>query len=143
MKEAIVHPGPRVEIIESPIPTPDADQVLIKVIVSGSNPKDYKMGDWFGTSNNTGDDIAGIVHSVGENITEFKPGDRVAAYHQIGTKHGSYAEYAVAWAFTTFHLPKKTSFEGLWRTHYYGHETSSVISKTDSSATPQKQQPFP
>ena len=41
MKEAIVHAGPKVEIIDSPIPTPGPDQVLTKVIVSGSNPKDW------------------------------------------------------------------------------------------------------
>lgn len=112
MKEAFVHPGGKVQIVDSPIPKPNADQLLIKVVVSGSNPKDYKMGDWHGTVANTGDDIAGIVHSVGENITEFKPGDRVAAYHEIGADHGSYAEYAIAWGYTTFHLPKQTTFEG-------------------------------
>ena len=26
---------------------------------------------------------------------------------------GSYAEYALAWSHTTFHLPKETSFEGI------------------------------
>jgi NADPH:quinone reductase-like Zn-dependent oxidoreductase len=30
---------------------------------------------------NEGDDIAGIVHGVVIHVTEFKPGDRVAAYH--------------------------------------------------------------
>jgi NADPH:quinone reductase-like Zn-dependent oxidoreductase len=25
--------------------------------------------------------------------------------------HGSFAEYAIAWDYTTFHLPEKTSFE--------------------------------
>ncbi|KAI9765460.1 MAG: hypothetical protein M1835_007379 [Candelina submexicana] len=30
------------------------------------------MGDWFVTSANAGDDIAVIVHFVGNNITEFK-----------------------------------------------------------------------
>jgi len=39
MKEAIIHPGPRVEIIDSPVPKPGPDQVVTKVIVSGSNPK--------------------------------------------------------------------------------------------------------
>jgi len=39
MKEAIIHPGPRVEIIESPVPEPGSDQVVTKVVVSGSNPK--------------------------------------------------------------------------------------------------------
>jgi NADPH:quinone reductase-like Zn-dependent oxidoreductase len=41
MKEAIVHKGVTVEIVDSPVPTPNADQVLIKVVVSGTNPKDW------------------------------------------------------------------------------------------------------
>lgn len=45
---------------------------------------------------NTGDDIAGVVHAVGENVYEFKPGDRVAAFHEMFTPGGSYAEYAIA-----------------------------------------------
>lgn len=52
------------------------------------------------------------MHTVGDNVTEFKPGDRVAAFHEMQSPGGSYAEYAVAWAYTTFHIPKKTSFEG-------------------------------
>ena len=59
-----------------------------------------------------GDDVAGVVHEVGSNVTEFKPGDRVAAFHEMRTPHGSYGEYAIAWDHTTFHLPEKTSFEG-------------------------------
>ena len=31
---------------------------------------------------NQGDDIAGYVHEVGEKVYEFKPGDRVAAFHE-------------------------------------------------------------
>ena len=60
---------------------------------------------------NQGDDIAGIVHSVGSNVYEFKPGDRVAAFHQMMAPGGSYAEYALSWSHTTFHIPPKTSFE--------------------------------
>lgn len=58
-----------------------------------------------------GDDIAGYVEAVGSSVTEFKVGDRVAAFHQMGTPHGSFAEYAIAWEKTTFHLPTSTSFE--------------------------------
>lgn len=61
---------------------------------------------------NQGDDIAGIVHEVGENVSEFKPGDRVAAFHEMMKPGGSWAEYALSWAHTTFYLPKNTSFEG-------------------------------
>ncbi|KAI0517102.1 GroES-like protein [Xylaria bambusicola] len=111
MKEAIVSKGPKVEIIDSPIPKPGPDQVLIKVNVSGSNPKDWKLPLWIGSTLNQGDDIAGIVDQVGENVYEFKPGDRVAAFHEMTTPHGSYAEYAIAWQHTTFHIPKHTSFE--------------------------------
>jgi NADPH:quinone reductase-like Zn-dependent oxidoreductase len=44
MKEAIVQSrsGVDVEIVDSPIPTPEATQVVIKVVVSGTNPKDWK-----------------------------------------------------------------------------------------------------
>lgn len=83
MKEAIVSAGPKVEIIDSPIPKPEPDQVVIQVVVSGSNPKDWKRPQDSGNSLNTGDDIAGIVHNVGSNVVEFKPGDRVAAFHQM------------------------------------------------------------
>lgn len=41
---------------------------------------------------------------------EFKPGDRVAALHQLGAPHGSYAEYAIAWDHTVFHIGER-SFE--------------------------------
>lgn len=113
MKEAIVHPDLKVTIHDVPIPKPNADQVLIKVVFSGSNPKDWKYPLYSGsnTPQNPGDDIAGFVEAVGENIVEFKKGDRVAAFHQMRTPHGSFAEFAIAWGHTTFHLPNKTSFE--------------------------------
>ncbi|KAF8856593.1 GroES-like protein [Acephala macrosclerotiorum] len=126
MKEVINHAGPRVEIRESSIPEPNDDQVLIKVIVSGTNPKDWKGPDYAVTLTegpiyelmkgmkagmNQGDDIAGVVEKVGANVVEFKPGDRVAAFHEMMTPNGSYAEYAIAWGHTTFHLPHQTSFE--------------------------------
>lgn len=60
---------------------------------------------------NTGDDIAGTVKSVGEGVTEFKEGDRVAAFHEMRTDHGSFAEYGIAPASTTFHIPTDTTFE--------------------------------
>ena len=71
------------------------------------------MPEWTSVSLNQGDDIAGVVHTIGSGVKEFKPGDRVAAFHQIGTPGGSYAEYAVAWDHTTFHIPNNISFEGM------------------------------
>ncbi|EAT91687.2 hypothetical protein SNOG_00192 [Parastagonospora nodorum SN15] len=103
MKEAIVSKGPKVTIKDSPIPEPQADQVVIEVVVSGNLVPDYNA--------NSGDDIAGYVHAVGSNVWEFKPGDRVASFHEMMTPGGSFAEYAVGWSWTTFHIPTTTSFE--------------------------------
>lgn len=69
------------------------------------------MPKWVDKAHNSGDDIAGIIEEVGENVTEFQKGNRVAAFHEMMTPSGSYAEYAIAWAYSTFHLPKKTTFE--------------------------------
>ena len=55
--------------------------------------------------------MAGTVHSVGRNVYEFKPGDRVAAFHQCFTANGSFGEYGVAPDWTTFHVPNNVSYE--------------------------------
>lgn len=82
MKEALVAKGTKVTIHDVPIPKPNADQVLIKVVYSGSNPKDWKLPE-FVPPHNSGDDISGIIEEVGENVVEFKKGDRVAAFHEM------------------------------------------------------------
>jgi NADPH2:quinone reductase len=116
MKSAFVHAGPKVIIKDVPIPKPAPTQVLVKVIYSGSNPKDWKVPEWgvFGEARNEGNDIAGSVESVGDEVTEFRKGDRVAAF--LYTEGGGYAEYAVAEASTTFFLPAKISFKGKLQT---------------------------
>lgn len=48
MKEAVVHKGPKVQVIDSPIPKPGPGQVVTKVIYSGSNPKDWKVSGKLG-----------------------------------------------------------------------------------------------
>lgn len=79
--------------------------------MSGSNPKDWKLPEMMNLPGNTGDDIAGVVHEVGANVTEFKPGDRVFAFHEMMTPGGSFAEYALAWQHVTAHIPPSTTFE--------------------------------
>lgn len=71
-----------------------------------------KLPEWLDKAGNQGDDIAGVVEGVGENVTEFKKGDRVMAFHEMTTPGGSYAEFAIAWQHTTAHLPNAVSFEG-------------------------------
>lgn len=102
MKEAVIGKGPKVSIIDSPIPKPGPHQVLIKVVLSGSNPKDWKVPEWMqdAAPMNQGDDIAGTIHALGEGVEEFKVGDRVAAFHEMLSPHGSYGEYAVSWVWS-------------------------------------------
>lgn len=115
MKEAVIDKDIGVTIREVDIPVPQPGQVLIKVIVSGTNPKDWKLPVWLpdAPAANHGDDIAGLVEAIGEGISKFKKGDKVAAFHEMLTPAGSYAEYAISWEHTTFHIPEKTSFEGM------------------------------
>lgn len=86
MKQVINYIGPKADLTSGPVPEPSAKQVLIKVIVSGSNPKDWKApefaanydkddGSLMASSKkgvNQGDDIAGIVEAVGQDVLEFK-----------------------------------------------------------------------
>ena len=47
-KQAIVMPSlEAVEIIDTPIPTPNDNEVVINVVVAGSNPKDWKYPLWY------------------------------------------------------------------------------------------------
>jgi len=95
------------------IPKPGPKEVLIKVVVAGLNPKDWKFTKSRDESAaiNAGDDVAGIVHSVGEGVFEYRTGDRVAAFHRMGEPGGCYAEYTVCPVSTTFLLPPNVSFE--------------------------------
>ena len=113
MKSAIVSPGPKVSIEDTPTPKPSFGQVLIKVEYCGSNPKDWKVFSLFPDvpPSNQCNDVAGFVEQVGEGVTEFRRGDRVAALTLFAVG-GGYAEYAVAPALTTFFLPETTTFRG-------------------------------
>lgn len=87
MKAAVVKAGPTVKVIDTPIPEPREGEILIKVVVAGTNPKDWKapevaatgaksfagfslehMGEW----SNQGDDLAGYVEKVGQGVVGFK-----------------------------------------------------------------------
>ena len=53
-----------------------------------------------------GSDVAGVVETVGENVTRFQPGDEV-----FGIGKGSYAEYARALEAKLAHKPANLTFE--------------------------------
>ncbi|KAM0158011.1 hypothetical protein ACHAQE_004251 [Botrytis cinerea] len=117
MREVIVHPSPEIwtEITEVEIPQPGPDDVVIKVVVAGSNVKDWLHLKALKKSLSSGDDIAGFVHSIGTHVqtkNEYSLGERVAAFHPMMNPHGAYAEYAVAPIHTVVKLPDIITFEG-------------------------------
>lgn len=77
---------------EQPTPKPAAGEVLVKVAVSGVNFTDtyHRIGLYkLPLPAILGSEGAGTVESVGEGVSGFKPGDRVA----YAMARGSYAEY--------------------------------------------------
>jgi NADPH:quinone reductase len=48
MREIIVQGSiEAVNVVDVPIPIPEADEVVVKVVVAASNPKDFKYPQWY------------------------------------------------------------------------------------------------
>jgi NADPH2:quinone reductase len=98
--------GPEVlEHVELPTPTPNANEALVRITASGVNFIDvynregrYKVPLPFVL----GQEAAGIVESVGGDVTTLKAGDRVAYAGIVG----SYAEFAALPADRLVKLPE-------------------------------------
>lgn len=101
-------------------PTPNDDQVLIKIKAASVNALDWHlltadiflvrlMGLGLFKPKNPvrGADVAGRVEAVGKNITQFKPGDDV--FGDIG--NGGFAEYAISTEKNLVLKPANVSFE--------------------------------
>jgi len=107
------------KIEEIPTPEPSGTQVLVKIMAAGVNPVETYMR----TGNHAhapklpytpGKDGAGLVEKVGEEVTRFKPGDRI---YTSNTLTGTYAEYALCNEDQLGFLPDNVSFEqgaGIW-----------------------------
>ncbi len=85
------------ELRTVPVPTPAADQVLIRIYAAAVNPADWKGGAPV-DDRIPGGDIAGVVAALGEGVTDFSLGDPVfgISVRRGGLLNGAYAEYAVA-----------------------------------------------
>jgi NADPH2:quinone reductase len=90
--------GPEVlRLTTGPVPSPQPDEVLIRVLAAGVNRPDVaqRSGSYPpppGASPLLGLEVAGEVVGVGAWVSQYKPGDRVCAL----TNGGGYAEYCVA-----------------------------------------------
>jgi NADPH2:quinone reductase len=103
--------GPEVlSLTELPAPEPRPEEVLIKVEAAGVNRPDVlqRMGLYPpppGASNVPGLEVAGEIARLGEGVTRWKIGDKVAAL----TAGGGYAEYALAHEGSCMKAPKGLS----------------------------------
>lgn len=82
-------------------PVPTGDRVLVRVAASSVNPVDWKIrrGDLallsgFEFPKSLGCDVAGWVEEIGDDVTQFQPGDAVFGFTDP-VSGGTYAEYAL------------------------------------------------
>ena len=125
--------GPEaMELAELPVPQPGAGQVLVRVRASGINFIDtyLREGRYPAPLPFTpGQEAAGTVEALGEGVSGFSVGDRVA---WNGTR-GTYAEFALAPASDLLPLPEHISFDqaaaallqGL-TAHYLAYDTYPI-----------------
>lgn len=99
--------GPEVlQPVERPVPEPGSGEILIAVAAAGVNRPDVvqRLGLYPpppGASDLPGLEVAGEVAAVGEEVTEWKEGDRVCAL----VSGGGYAQYATAPAAQVLRVP--------------------------------------
>ncbi|MBM3592884.1 MAG: NAD(P)H-quinone oxidoreductase [Alphaproteobacteria bacterium] len=100
--------GPEVmALAETSLPTPAADEVLIRVMATGVNRPDVAQREGSyppppGASPIIGLECAGEVVALGAGVTRYRIGDRVCAL----TNGGAYAEYCAAPEAQTLPWPK-------------------------------------
>src|SRR6266568_6520378 len=122
--------GPEsLQLVDLAKPEAGPKQVLVRIAASGVNFIDvyFRAGLYKADAPIAiGSEGAGTVESVGEGVTEFAPGDRVA-YAMV---RGSYAEYAVVPAAMLVKIPTHVDFQTAaaamlqgMTAHYLTHST--------------------
>ena len=78
-----------IELADIPVPTPEADQVIVRVVSSSVNPVDWhrlrgqpflvRLSEGLAKPRNEGlgADLAGVVEAVGSGVTNVRPGDEI------------------------------------------------------------------
>lgn len=111
------------------VPEPQQGEARVKIEAIGVNFLDIyqRSGRYQGSLPFTlGQEAAGVVDHIGPNVTEVKPGDRVA----YASAQGSYAEYAIVPAWRLIQIPQGVDLnqaaaamvQGL-TAHYLTHST--------------------
>jgi NADPH:quinone reductase len=128
--QVLQHGGPdQLQFLDVPTPSPAPGQALVRLHSIGVNFIDvyfriglYKADPPF----IPGMEAAGVVEAVGSDVTEVKPGDRVA----YAMNRGSYAEFAVVPAWQLVRIPANLDFDSAaaamlqgMTAHYLTHST--------------------
>lgn len=94
-------------LTEQPYPTLKPNEIAIRTKAVALNPLDWKSR-LFGVLINSwpavlGIDFAGVIDSVGQEVTQFKPGDHVfslGGFDNMGNRSGAFQEVVtVPWYF--------------------------------------------
>ncbi len=109
----------KLQLMELPVPEMGKQQILVRVKAAGVNPVDWKiregyLRDLFPHEFPVilGWDAAGIVESVGQEVTLFKEGDEIMAYcRKPIIQGGAYAGYIVLEEEHAALKPQNSSFE--------------------------------
>lgn len=98
------------ELRDSPVPTPDAKQLLVRMHAAALNRGEFLLGHGLhgqaGSWKAIGGEGAGEVVAVGAEVTGFKTGDRV-----MGRCPGAFSEYAVMESAEAMPVPPGLSWE--------------------------------
>ena len=107
----------RLEEVDRPVPKDD--EVLVRVMASSANPRDWhlmrglpliarpQIGLRKPKWRFPGSDVAGVVETVGSGVTRFAPGDEVFA----NVESGGFSEYAVVPESILARKPANLTFE--------------------------------
>lgn len=111
--------GATPELVELPKPEPAPGELLVRLKAASLNPADWKFAEGILGQDMPhsfpmvlGNDGAGIVEAVGDEVTRFKTGDEVyGQFMRVAQGQGGYAEYAlVAQDATVAPIPPGMSF---------------------------------
>jgi NADPH2:quinone reductase len=125
--------GPEVlTLVDVPVPEPKPNEALVQIKAAGVNFIDvyFREGRYPAPLPFIdGQEAAGVVTAAGSEVTNVKPGDRVAYTGSLG----AYAEYAVVPADRLVHVPKELDFQHAaaamlqgMTAHYLSHSTYPI-----------------
>src|SRR5690606_34323149 len=101
-----------IQLEELPKPSIAPNQVLVKIKACGVHPVDLKSSvyGYFQMHYTIGNDIAGIIEAIGNEVTDYKIGDEIIDSVEWA-KQGAFAEYVATETKYIALKPKNLNFE--------------------------------